>query len=104
MAMDEGWIPRERLVGQTGKSIGPRLYVALGISGAKEHVLGIRDARNVVAINNDPGAPIFGASDKAVVGDVNEVVPILVRKLRDLAGQSATEGGPPETNGKGAPR
>lgn len=89
MAMDEGWMARERLVGQTGKSVGPRLYVALGISGAKEHVLGTREARNVVAINKDPSAPIFGVADKAVVGDVREVVPVLVRKLKELAGRGA---------------
>lgn len=97
MAMDEGWIPRERLVGQTGKSVGPRLYVALGISGAREHVLGIREAKNVLAINTDAAAPIFGTADKAVVGDVNEVVPVLVRKLRALAGNGATCDNSPAT-------
>lgn len=84
MAMDEGWIPRERLVGQTGKSISPKAYVTLGVSGAKEHVLGTREAKCIVAINTDPGAPIFGVADKAVVGDVNEVVPELVRKLKEI--------------------
>lgn len=82
MALDEGWIPRERLIGQTGKSAGPRLYVGLGISGAKEHVLGLKEAKNIVAINKDPGAAIFKAAGKAVVGDVLEVVPVLIRKLK----------------------
>lgn len=101
MALDEGWIPRERLVGQTGKSIGPRLYFTLGISGAKEHVLGTREAKNVVAINTDVGAPIFGVADKAIVGDVNEVVPILVRKLRELGGQSDDRHEHSKNNGVG---
>ena len=81
MAMDEGWLPRERLIGQTGKSISPRLYVALGISGAREHVLGLGEAKCVVSINTDPNAPICRKADKAIVGDVNQVVPELVREL-----------------------
>lgn len=89
MAMDESWISRERLVGQTGKSVSPRLYVALGISGAKEHVFGIKEAKNVVAINRDPGAAILKVAGKAVVGDVNEVVPLLVRKLKERGGQDS---------------
>lgn len=84
MAMDEGWLPRERLIGQTGKSASPRLYVALGISGAKEHVLGVKEVKNFVAINKDPAAAIFKAAGKAVVGDLNEVVPVLIRKLNEM--------------------
>lgn len=87
MAMDEGWLPRERLIGQTGKSISPRLYVALGISGAREHALGISEAKCLVTVNTDPHAPICRKADKAVVGDVKQVVPELVRKLRELNGR-----------------
>jgi electron transfer flavoprotein alpha subunit len=97
MAMDEGWIPRERLIGQTGKSVGPQLYVALGISGAREHVLGLGEAKCVVSVNTDPHAPIGRLAHKAVVGDVKEVVPELVRKLRDLKGQASEQGKGPQT-------
>lgn len=92
MAMDEGWIPTERLVGQTGKSISSGLYVALGISGANEHVFGVREAKNIVAINKDPGAPILKLAGKAVVGDLNEVVPVLICKLKERSKDIATEG------------
>jgi electron transfer flavoprotein alpha subunit len=95
MAMDEGWLPRERLIGQTGKTTSPRLYIGLGISGAKEHVLGLREVKNFVAINKDPGAPILKVAGKAVVGDVKEIVPILVRKLKENGEQTGeTQGGP----------
>lgn len=83
MAMDEGWVSRDRLIGQTGKSASPRLYVALGISGAKEHVLGVKEVKNFIAINRDPAAAIFKIAGKAAVGDLNEVVPVLIRKLRE---------------------
>jgi electron transfer flavoprotein alpha subunit len=102
MAMDEGWLPRERLIGQTGKSISPRLYVALGISGAREHALGIREAKCLVTVNTDPHAPICRLADKAVVGDVNQVVPELVRKLRELTGRSAGQDKGPQTKEVGA--
>ncbi|MBI4317065.1 MAG: electron transfer flavoprotein subunit alpha/FixB family protein [Chloroflexi bacterium] len=84
MAVDQGWIPSERMVGQTGKSIGPKVYFAVGISGAREHLAGLREARNVVAINKDPHAPIFSRADKKVVGDLAEVLPVLIRKLKRL--------------------
>jgi electron transfer flavoprotein alpha subunit len=96
MALDEGWIPPERLIGQTGKSVGPRLYVALGISGAREHVLGTREARCLVTVNTDPHAPICRLADKAIVGDVKQVVPELVRKLRELNGRSKEQGPGPQ--------
>lgn len=84
MAMDQGWIPTERMVGQTGKSVSSLLYLALGISGANEHLFGIREAKNVIAITKDPGAPILKSAGKAVVGDINEVVPVLIRKLKEM--------------------
>lgn len=102
MAMDEGWLPRERLIGQTGKSISPRLYVALGISGAREHVLGLGEAKCVVSVNSDPHAPIGRLAQKAVVGDVKQVVPELVRKLREMSAQDKDKDNAPQTKQVGA--
>ncbi len=81
-AVDEGWIGRERQVGQTGKDVTPELYVALGISGASQHTAGMKDAKHVIAINSDRDAPIFKVSSVSVVGDLHQVVPVLVEKLR----------------------
>jgi electron transfer flavoprotein alpha subunit len=79
---DKGWLPRSRQVGITGRSIGPRLYVALGLSGKFNHVIGVRGAGEVLAINSDPGALIFGVADVGIVGDWHEIVPLLVKELR----------------------
>ncbi|WP_418791986.1 electron transfer flavoprotein subunit alpha/FixB family protein [Phosphitispora sp. TUW77] len=88
MVMDEGWMGRERLIGQTGKSVTPRLYIGLGISGAKEHMLGLKEAKNTVAINKDKGAAILKQVGKGVVGDVHEVVPILISKIKEIVGEA----------------
>lgn len=78
--VDAGWLPRDRLVGQSGRQVAPRLYIACGISGATQHLMGMRGSQFVVAINSDPHSPIFKAADVGVVGDLGQVIPALTRK------------------------
>ena len=78
----KGWYPRSAQVGQTGKTVAPKLYVALGISGAVQHKVGMQNSKVIVAINKNPAAPIFEFSDLAVVGDVHVIVPQLIALLR----------------------
>jgi electron transfer flavoprotein alpha subunit len=85
-AVYKGWYPSSAQVGQTGKTVSPKLYVALGVSGAVQHKVGMQNSKTIVAINKDPSAPIFEFSDLAVVGDVHTVVPELVELLRKHAG------------------
>jgi electron transfer flavoprotein alpha subunit len=80
--VDEGRIPRERMIGQTGKVVGPDFYLALGISGASHHVGGIRDSGKIVAVNRDPRAPIFRSSDFGISADLKDVLPELVKRIR----------------------
>jgi electron transfer flavoprotein alpha subunit len=87
-AVYKGWYPHTAQIGQTGKTVSPRLYIALGISGAVQHKVGMQNSKVIVAINKDPGAPIFEFCDLAVVGDVHTIVPRLVELLRERKGQA----------------
>jgi len=84
-AVDEDWLPRRKLVGQTGTTVTPKLYVACGISGSVYHVLGMKDAEFVIAINKDADAPIFKVADMSIIGDVTRVLPAIIKRLRITA-------------------
>lgn len=84
-AVDAGWVSREHLVGQTGVTVRPRLYIAAGISGAVQHRAGMDESSTIIAINTDPNAPIFDIAHYKIVGDLRQVIPQMIRAYRDEA-------------------
>lgn len=88
---DQDWLPRTRQVGLTGHSVAPNLFVAIALSGKFNHLVGVRRAQTVLAVNSDASAPVFSAADVGIVGDWREVVPLLTESIRRRAGSPLRE-------------
>ncbi len=84
--IDNGWLPRDRQIGSSGQTVSPRLYIAAGISGAIQHTVGMKGAQVIVAINKDPGAPIFSIARYGLVGDLHELLPAITQAVREAKG------------------
>jgi electron transfer flavoprotein alpha subunit len=85
--VDSGWLSKDRQVGQSGKTVKPKLYLAVGISGAFQHVMGMRGSETIIAINKDSNAPIFNIADYGAVDDLFKVMPVLSAKIKEMKGK-----------------